>query len=129
MTPFADAPWPDTAGKLLIVGFFVAAGLYNLSPARIKDHIERLAELGVPLPAAAFWFGLALQFSGCALILAGWHADIGVVFLIVFTVVANALFHRFWTATDPVRRNTLRLLLLNGVAILGGLLLLLQNVR
>jgi uncharacterized membrane protein YphA (DoxX/SURF4 family) len=121
--------WLDTTGKLLIVGFFIAAGLYNLAPARIKDHIERLADLGVPLPAAAFWFGMTLQFSGCALVLAGWHADIGVLFLIVFTVVANALFHRFWAASDPARRNTLRLMLLNGVAILGGLLLLLQNVR
>ena len=126
---YADTTWLDTAGRLLIVGFFIAAGLYNLAPARIKDHIERLADLGVPLPAAAFWFGMTLQFSGCALVLDGWHADIGVLFLIVFTVVANALFHRFWAASDPARRNTLRLMLLNGVAILGGLLLLLQNVR
>ena len=125
----ADASWLDTAGRLLIVGFFIIAGLCNLTRDRIKDHIERLAGFGVPLPAAAFWFGMALQFSGCALVLAGWHADIGVLFLIVFTVVANALFHRFWAMTDPARRNTLRLMLLNGIAIVGGLLLLLQNVR
>ena len=127
--PIADAAWLDTVGRLLIVGFFVVAGLCNLTPARIKDHVDRLAGFGVPFPAAAFWFGIALQFTGCALVLAGWHADIGVLCLIVFTVVANALFHRFWTATDPARRNTLRLMLLNGAAILGGLLLLLQNVR
>ncbi len=126
---YADAHWLDTAGRLLIAGFFVVAGLCNLTPARIKDHIDRLAGFGVPLPAAAFWFGMALQFTGCALVLAGWHADIGVLCLIVFTVVANAIFHRFWTATDPARRNTLRLMLLNGIAITGGLLLLLQNVR
>lgn len=126
---FADASWLDTAGKLLIVGFFIVAGVCNLMPARVKDHIERMGALGVPLPAAAFWFGLALQFTGCALVLAGWHADVGVVCLIVFTVLANAIFHRYWTATDPVRRNTLRLMLLNGIAILGGLLLLLQNLR
>ncbi len=126
---YLDASWFDTMGRLLIVGFFIIAGLCNLTRDRIKDHIERLAGLGVPLPAAAFWFGITLQFTGCVLLLAGWHADIGVIFLIVFTAVANALFHRFWTATDPVRRNTLRLMLLNGIAILGGLLLLLQNVR
>jgi len=125
----ADASWLDTAGRLLIVGFFLVAGVLNLSPARIKDHIERLAGFGVPLPAAAFWFGLALQFTGCALLITGWHAEIGAWCLIVFTVVANALFHRFWTVQDPARRNTLRLMLLNGVAITGGLLLLLQNTR
>jgi uncharacterized membrane protein YphA (DoxX/SURF4 family) len=97
---YLDASWLNTAGTLLIVGFFIVAGLFNLTPARIKDHIQRLGDFGVPLPAAAFWFGIALQFTGCALVLAGWHADIGVLFLIVFTVVANALFHRFWTATD-----------------------------
>lgn len=125
---YADASWLDTAGGLLIAGFFIVAGFYNLAPARVRDHIERLGALGLPLPAAVFWFGMALQFTGCALLLAGWHADIGVLCLIVFTAVANALFHRFWTATDPARRNTLRLMLLNGIAILGGLLLLLRNV-
>lgn len=125
----ADASWIDTAGRLLIVGFFLAAGVMNLRPARIQDHIDRLGGFGVPLPAAAFWFGMALQFTGCALLLAGWHADIGAICLIVFTVVANALFHRFWTVSDPARRNSLRLMLLNGIAITGGLLLLLQNAR
>ena len=125
----ADASWFDTAGRLLIVGFFLVAGMYNLAPARIKDHIDRLAGFGVPLPAAAFWIGMALQFTGVALLAAGWHAEIGAWCLIVFTVIANALFHRFWTVQDPARRNTLRLMLFNGVAITGGLLLLLQNVR
>jgi len=124
----ADASWLDTLGTLMIVGFFVVAGGCNLTRARIKEHIDRLAALGMPLPAAVFWFGMALQFTGCAMVLSGWHARIGVLCLIVFTVTANALFHRFWTAVDPARRNTLRLLLLNGIAITGGLLLLLANV-
>ena len=125
----ADASWLDAAGRLLIVGFFLVAGVFNLGPARVRDHIDRMAGFGVPLPAAVFWFGMALKFTGCALLLTGWHAEIGAWCLIVFTVVANALFHRFWTVQDPARRNTLRLMLLNGVAITGGLLLLLQNVR
>jgi hypothetical protein len=44
-------------------------------------------------------------------------------------VAANALFHRYWTVQDPGRRNVTRLLLLNGIAILGGLLLLLEIVK
>ena len=126
---YGDAPWLDTAGALIIVFFFLAAGLYNVQPAKSKDHIARIEALGWPLPAAAFWFGMALKFTGCALILAGWHAEFGAWCLIVFTVVANLMFHRFWRVTDPARRHTLRLLLLNGIAIVGGLLLLLQNVR
>ena len=124
-----DASSIETLGRLLIVGFFLTAGVMNLAPARVKDHVGRMAEFGVPAPAAAFWCGLALQFTGCALLLADWHAELGAWCLIVFTVVANLLFHRFWLATDPARRNTLRLMLMNGVAILGGLLLLLHSVR
>ena len=124
-----ESSWIAAAGKLLLAGFFVAAGVCNLTRAQIKGHIEALAGFGVPLPAAAFWAGMAMQFIGCALVLSGWHADIGVLLLIVFTVIANALFHRFWNIADPARRNVVRILLLNGIAILGGLLLLLQAVR
>ncbi len=118
-----------TIGTLAIVAFFLVAGVCNLTPARIRDHIDRMGALGAPFPAAAFWLGIALQFSGCALILAGWHADIGVWCLIVFTVAATAIFHRFWNATDAQRRNTGRVMLLNNIGVLGGLLLLLAHVQ
>jgi uncharacterized membrane protein YphA (DoxX/SURF4 family) len=126
---YGDASWIEIAGRLLIVAFFVVAGLYNLSGRQVRDHIEALAGFGVPFPAAAFWLGLALQFAGCVLLLADWHPEIGAWCLIVFTVVANALFHRFWTVEDPARRNVRRLLLLNGIAILGGLMLMLESLR
>jgi putative oxidoreductase len=114
---------------LLIVGFFIVAGLCNLTPARIQDHIDRLRAFGVPFPSFAFWAGIALQFTGCALIVADWRADLGVICLIVFTVLATAIFHRFWQRQDPVQRNASRIALLSNVAIVGGLLLLLENVR
>lgn len=125
----SDATWLETAGKLLIVGYFIAAGINNLFPARIEEHIGRLGGFGVPAPAVAFWLAHAVLFTGCALVLAGWHADAGVLLLIAFTVVANALYHRFWTVADPFRRNLLRVQLMNGFGTVGALLLLLQSVR
>jgi len=124
-----EASWLEEAGKFLIVGYFIAAGVNNLFPARIEEHIGRLRGFGVPLPAAAFWLALGAQFAGCALILAEWNADVGVGLLIAFTVVANALYHRFWTVADPMRRNLLRVQLMNGVGTVGALLLLLEVVR
>lgn len=126
---YSDASWLEAAGRLLVVSFFVVAGLFNLTGERIRDHIERLARFGVPFPRAAFWAGITLQFAGCALLLADWHAEVGAWCLIVFTVAANAIFHRYWIVQDPARRNFTRLLLLNGIAILGGLLLVLESVR
>ena len=126
---YGDFAWTDTAGRLLIVFCFLVTGLCNLTKARIKDHIDRMAALGTPFPAMAFWIGIALQFTGCALLLADWHAEIGVWCLIVFTVAATLIFHRFWSMQDPAKRNLSRIILLGNTAILGGLLLLLESVR
>ncbi|HTF13069.1 MAG TPA: DoxX family protein [Burkholderiales bacterium] len=126
---YGDLSWTDTAGRLLIVLCFLATGLCNLTRVRIKDHIDRMAGFHTPFPAAAFWTGIALQFAGCALLLFDWHAEIGVWCLIVFTVAATAIFHRFWSMQDPAKRNLSRIILLGNTAILGGLLLLLENVR
>jgi uncharacterized membrane protein YphA (DoxX/SURF4 family) len=124
---YGETSWLDTAGRLLIVLSFLATGLCNLTQARIKDHIERMTAFGTPMPALAFWIGIALQFTGCALLLFDWHAKIGVYCLILFTVTATAIFHRFWSM-DPVKGNISRIILLGNTAILGGLLLLLENV-
>lgn len=123
-----DPSWMVTVGKLLMMAFFVTAGTLNLMPHRVKDHIERMTGFGVPLPAAAFWIGIAMEFAGCALVLTGWHAEIGLWLLIAFTAVAGSMFHRFWRVEDPVRRHSLRIALLNNVAVIGGLLVLLHVV-
>jgi len=126
---YNDSSWLEASGRLLIVTCFLVTGLCNLTKARVKDHIERMAAFHTPAPAVAFWIGIALQFTGCALLLSGWHAEIGVWCLIVFTVAATAIFHRFWSMPDPAKRNLGRIILLGNTAILGGLLLLLENVR
>jgi uncharacterized membrane protein YphA (DoxX/SURF4 family) len=126
---YGDTSWLDTAGRLLMVLSFLATGFCNLTKARIKDHIERMAAFGTPMPALAFWTGIALQFTGCALLLFDWHAQLGAYCLIFFTVAATAIFHRFWSMQDPMKRNVSRIILLGNTAILGGLLLLLENLR
>ncbi len=117
-----------TIGKWMLATLFLVAGTLNLMPHRVKDHIERMAGFGVPLPAAAFWTGIAMEFVGCALVLSGWHANVGVWLLIAFTVIAGAIFHRFWLVEDPQRRHMLRIALLNNVAVIGGLLVLLHVI-
>ena len=124
-----DPSWMVTVGKLLIVTLFLVAGTLNVMPVRVKDHIDRMAGFGVPLPAVAFWIGIAMEFAGCALVLSGWRADIGVWLLIAFTAVAGGIFHRFWLVDDPMRRQSLRIALLNNVAVIGGLLVLLHVAK
>ena len=67
--------------------------------------------------------------GGMVLLAFDWHPAVGVICLMVFTITATAIFHRFWTKSDPIQRNISRITLLGNLAILGGLLLLLENVR
>jgi len=124
-----DPSWMIILGKWMMASLFLVAGALNVTPARVKDHIERMTGFGVPLPAFAFWVGIAMEFAGCALLLSGWHADIGVWLLIAFTAIAGGLFHRFWLVEDPMRRHMLRIALLNNVAVIGGLLVLLHALK
>jgi uncharacterized membrane protein YphA (DoxX/SURF4 family) len=119
-------PWLPTAGGVLIVLFYLIMGLYSLTREETRVAITRMAELGVPFPAVAFWIGLALQFAGIVLVASDWHAEVGIYLLIFCTVTASAIFHRFWTMQDPFRRAVSRRMLLHNMAIVGGLLLLLH---
>jgi putative oxidoreductase len=125
---YQDASWLDTAGRLLIVAFFLAVGLRNLQKVHIEDHVKRLTTFKAPFPKLTFWIGQAMEFVGCALVLFNWHPAVGVVLLLVFTVVASALLLRFWEVQGPMRTGMQNGMLAN-IGIVGGLLLLLQNVR
>ena len=125
---YQDASWLDTAGRLLIVAFFLAVGLRNLHKHHVEDHIKRLTNFKAPFPQLTFWIGQTMEFVGCALVLLNWYPAIGVLLLIVFTVVASALLLRFWEVDGPMRTGMQNGMLAN-IGVLGGLLLLLQNVR
>ncbi|MGE3990900.1 DoxX family membrane protein [Pseudorhodoplanes sp.] len=123
-----DASMLDSIGRLLIVAFFVIVGLRNLQKHHIEDHVKRLGFFKCPMPHAAFWIGTIMELVGCAMILVNWHAAIGVILLIVFTVVASLLLLRFWEMDDPMKRTGMQNGFLANIAVTGGLLLLLQNV-
>jgi len=76
------------------------------------------------MPYVTLWIGFAMQAVGGVMVAADWHTDIGSVILIVFTVLASAIFHRFWTMDDPLRRHMHLSILFSNVAVIGGLLLL-----
>lgn len=125
----ADASLFDAAGRVIIALFFLWVAITNMSRPRIKDHIDRLTLYKAPMPAALFWIGEVLSIVAALMVLTGWRADLGVVGLMIFIVLATALLLRFWDAPNPIARNGMRLAMLSNTAIFGGLLLLYQNVR
>ena len=124
-----DASIYDSAGRLLMVAFFVIVWLRNLSSHHIEDHVKRLTFFKAPLPRVTFWIGMILDAVGCALVLVNWYPAIGVLCLIAFTVLASLLLLRFWEMDDPMKRGGMQNGFLANVGVVGGLLLLLQNVR
>lgn len=124
-----DVPLLDQIGRWIFFGYFLLMGLCNLTRYQIRAHVDRMRELGVPGAHVAFWIGLVIQFSGCALLLTERYAAIGVACLVFFVIAATLIFHRFWNYSDAPRRNSGRINLCNNVAIVSGLLLLAQNVK
>lgn len=48
------AEYAGTAGRLILGGFFLVAGIANLvTPGSILDHIDRMRAYGTPAPAVA----------------------------------------------------------------------------
>ena len=66
--------------------------------------------------------------SAAVCCLLNWHPAIGALCLIVFTVLASLLLLRFWEMDDPMKRTGMQNGFLANIGVVGGLLLLLQNV-
>lgn len=121
---YEDKTTLEIVGQLMIATLFAGTFLINAT-TKVKMHADRMAGFGVPMPFVVLWAGFTLQGVGSALVLIDWHAETGAVLLLVFTAVATALFHRFWTIDDPLRRHLTLSFLFSNIAVAGGLILLL----
>ena len=126
---FPDTSWLHSTGRLLIIAYFAMTLPHGILHGRASHHIGKLRTFRVPFPTLAFWSGIAMEVIGCVLLLTGWHADIGLYCLIAFTVIANALYNRYWICQDPMEQAFSRMLFGANTAVLGGLLVLLADVR
>ena len=80
---------------------------------------KRIPKVSLILPLS-----IAIQMIGGISILLGFHAKIGALLLILYTIGTGLKMHDFWTMSGD-ERATEKTLLLKDVAILGGLLVIL----
>jgi putative oxidoreductase len=111
------------AGQLLIAFLFLATGVLNLT-TKFRQHLDRMVAVGVPYAKPLLIAGFAMQFAGGLLVALDWHRALGAAVLIVFTVLATAIFHQYWRVEDPLRRHLHVSFIFSNCAIIGGLLLL-----
>lgn len=118
---YADHSIPHAAGQIIIAVYFIWMGLKNI---KLWDmNVNRIKAQGLPA-VPCLLLGFTIQFSGALLLLADWHTSIGAVLLMIFTILATGLHHRFWQMEDPMIRTYHFLLMTNNICIFGGLLLL-----
>lgn len=105
--------------RVLLGGGFLVIGLRNTRS--IGGISMPLQGAGIPFPKIAAGFGVAMQIVFGAMLLSGlwvFWASIG---LLVFTILATALFHNFLAFTAPERANHFQAFLAN-VLLSGGIL-------
>ncbi len=120
---YAEHSALQIAGQLLIAILFLGTGVIN-STTKIKQHVDRMAAMGIPRAALVLWCGFLMQYVGGLSIAFDYRTDIGAPILIVFTIIATAMFHRFWELDDPLRRHLHLSFIFSNCAVVGGLLLL-----
>jgi putative oxidoreductase len=121
---YADKTTLEIVAQLMIATLFVGTLLINAT-TKVKQHADRMTAMGLPMPYQMLWAGFALQAVGSAMVTIDWHTEIGAVILIIFTIIASAIFHRFWTVPDPLMRHLHMSFALSNVTVVGGLLMLL----
>ena len=112
----------QAAGQLLLAFAFLASGIRNAG-WKFRQHLDRMLAYGVPQAKLALIAGFILNFAGATLLVLDYRRALGAGLLIAFTVLASAIFHRWWLVPNPLLRHLHIGNLLVNCAVIGGLLL------
>lgn len=107
-------------GRAGVAFYFLWSVPFNIG-AR-GHHLAEFQRIGAPAGALLFWLGIAAAGLGGLLFLYTPLAWLGAVLLIGFTFAADAMFHRYWTYSDPGEAVMHKFFLFEHVALCGGIL-------
>ncbi|MFY9240546.1 MAG: DoxX family protein [Roseovarius sp.] len=107
-------------GRLAVAFYFLWAVTFNIQAK--GHHLAEFKRIGAPAGELLFWGGIALSVVGAALLIYTPTAWIGAALLIVFTLSADAMFHRYWTYKDPGEIVMHKFFLFEHVALVGGMI-------
>ena len=112
----------QAAGQILLAFAFLASGIRNAG-WKFQQHLDRMVALGVPWARTALVLGLAMCLLGGLSLAFDIQRTWGAAALLAFTVLASAIFHRWWLVADPLLRHLHIGNLLVNCGVAGGLLL------
>lgn len=111
----------EIVAHLMIAFLFLYRGLTALP--KFAHHAAQMEGHNIPFPRVFAAGGFATMLVGGVMVGLNYHAAIGAWLLIVFTLLANLLYHHFWSMNDPRLRQTHTWIFCNNIAVMGGLLL------
>lgn len=86
-------------------------------------HVTQMRDHHLPFPTFVAAAGITTMFVGGFMVAFDVYTTIGAGLLILFTVMANLLYHDFWKMTEPRPRETHIWIFCNNIAVTGGLLM------
>jgi len=110
------------AGRVLIGWIYVESGWRKLTG--MDAFIASLTRRDVPQATVLGWIGAPLEFLGGLALLFGAWTRCAAAAMIVFTIVATLIGHRYWEITDLAVRRMQQSHFAKNLAIIGGLILL-----
>ena len=113
-------------GRVLLGWIFVQSGwrkLMNMD-AFISTGQTSLVGRGVPNAAFWGWIGAPVEFLGGVLILFGFATRYAAFAILIFTIAATLIGHRFWEYTNPAEIRAQHTQFFKNVSMMGGTILL-----
>lgn len=107
-------------GRAGVAFYFLWSVPFNI--AARDHHLAEFRRIGAPAGSLLFLVGILMALAGSLAFLYTPTAVIGGAMLIVFTVAADGLFHRYWTYADPGEQVIHKFFLFEHVALCGGIL-------
>lgn len=112
------------AARLLLGAIFVESGFGKLM--NLGGFAGSLEGQGLPMPMLLAALGAAVEcFGGLAIVLGAW-TRLAAAALIVFTIMATLIAHRYW-AYPPEAQGMQRIQFMKNLAIIGGFLALIAS--
>lgn len=115
---YATRNYIPLIARILLSALFLISGINKiLQPAATQGY---MASVGMPLTGLFLVAAIALEIGGGLSVLLGYQARWGAAALILFTVVATLIFHT--NLSDQIQQ----IMFLKNIAIIGGLLMIVQ---
>jgi putative oxidoreductase len=111
-------------GRVAIAALYLPSGFSKLT--NLDAFISQIDGRGVPFAPVLAPLGAAIEFLGGLALLVGVQVRLASVALLIFTILATLIAHRFWEYQDAARRMQQTNFFKN-VAIAGGFIFLIAH--